>query len=47
MLFVIGLFVGTFIGMMIAGLCRGISAMDIEPASYEKAGRVAGIGDAA
>lgn len=35
MLFVIGLFVGTFMGMMIAGLCRGMAMTEVEPEGYQ------------
>jgi hypothetical protein len=47
MMFVIGLFVGTFIGMMIGGLCRSIAVTEIEPLRYEQVGQVADLGDAA
>jgi len=47
MVFVIGLMVGTFVGVMIAGLCRSIAAVEIEPMRYEQARAVADIGDAA
>jgi hypothetical protein len=47
MVFVIGLMVGTFVGFMIAGLCRSIATVEIEPLGYERVRTVADIGDAA
>lgn len=47
MVFVIGLFVGTFVGMMIAGLCRTITIKEIEPVRYEQVRGAADLGDAA
>lgn len=48
MVFVIGLMVGTFVGVMIAGLCRSIATVEIEPpVRYERVRTIADIGDAA
>jgi hypothetical protein len=47
MLFVIGLFLGTIVGTMIAGLCRSMAITETEQDRREQMRAVAGLRDVA